>query len=731
VTSRQIGLTAVATMLAWSIEARATETSSTAVDTASVAAPPPIPEPRSPPSSKYEVRVRAPRESAPARDGTSTSTLTSEQIANIPGGSTRPFNDVLATQVGIVRDNYGAIHARGNFAGVQLRVDGIQLPPAIQKRLQQLLDAQIIERTSIIIGGLPAEFGEDVAAVIDVKTKRATEPEGQAQLAYGTYEHVDARANMAGKVGPFGALMAGMLRTTSRGLDPEAATPILHDDLREGRVFLRVDGELSSSDQLQLLGIYAESHYQIPIDPTLLPLSAGPPNAMRGMDQYGNNPPTFVPYDSDPGEFEREALLAIFYRHTFEPRMELQVAPFVRHQLSELRCDPVHQLGATADPGTTCSSVNHNVVQGGLQASQTIGVGDHNFKTGVLIDAQHSTVDYAAFSRDDASPEGGVDEAATASGSDPIDTLLVGVYVQDRIELGKLTIFPGLRFDVMRAKFPSIGSTSLLWGPSYRLGVAYAFSRDVVVHGFVGRLWQAPTFDAPTAARALGLIAPASPVPLDLKAEEDDYAEIGIEARILPQLKLSFTPWGRLSKYTIDDNEVGDTALTAEYNYAKGRAVGVDFGAHFGWAPYLRTFANLSIGVSEGAGIISATYLFTRQQLGFSGYQATDNAQFVTANVGFDLSNEEQTTHFSGLMTYGSGLRTGPTNNATLPPNVIFDATLRHRFDHLPLKPEVAFDVENLFNVVYAYRIATGSLAGTSYGSLRQFNLRLLVRFGG
>ncbi len=86
-------------------------------------------------------------------------------------------------------------------------------------------------------------------------------------------------------------------------------------------------------------------------------------------------------------------------------------------------------------------------------------------------------------------------------------------------------------------------------------------------------------------------------------------------------------------------------------------------------------------------------------------------------------------THLDALVTFGSGLRTGPTNGATLPAAAVVDLTLRHRFE-LPLRPELAIDVRNLFDVVYAYRIATGSLSGSAYGPLRTVNVRLILPFG-
>jgi hypothetical protein len=664
----------------------------------------------------------------PGADGTSTSTLSAKEIRALPGGTTRELNDVIATQPGITRDNYGAIHVRGNFAGLQLRVDDIPLPPSVQDRLQQLLDSQIVDRADVVVGGLPAEFGESVAGVVDIRTRRpGPAPDGELQLGYGTYETVRGQASGAGRFGPLSVVAAGSLGTTERGLDPPAATPILHDRLRDGRAFLSADDRLGANDHLRLLAAYSESRYQIPIDPTLLPLSAAPPGAVRGEDQYGNDPPDFVPTDANPTERERDLFTALSWFHDFGPRATLQVAPFVRYEHSQLSCDPAGALGPTADPGQTCSDVSHRVIQGGAVVNQTIGLGRHDLKAGLLVDEQHSTVGYAQYFRDDTSPEGGPDPSQTVSGQDEVDVLLTAIYLQDRIALGKWTLFPGVRLDLERASFD--GTRTTLTGPSVRLGASYAFSPRLLAHAFLGNLWQPPTYDAPTAARVLGVVPPGSPVPADLLAEQDLYGEAGLVAQPVPQLRLAATPWIRLSRHTIDDNEVGDTALTADYNYDHGRAAGVELSAVWVLWQRLHGFANATLMFSQGTRIASARYLFTPQQLAFNGYQAIDNAEKATANLGLDLVDQTGRTHLSGLLAFGSGLRTGPTNNATLPASTVIDLTLRHRFD-VPLRPEVAIDVLNLFDVIYAYRIATGSLAGTAYGSLREVNVRLMIPFG-
>jgi hypothetical protein len=66
----------------------------------------------------------------------------------------------------------------------------------------------------------------------------------------------------------------------------------------------------------------------------------------------------------------------------------------------------------------------------------------------------------------------------------------------------------------------------------------------------------------------------------------------------------------------------------------------------------------------------------------------------------------EGTTLVSALATYGSGLRTGPSNNLHLPGHLRIDATLAHQFAHAPLRPQVAFDLVNLLDARALIRAA-------------------------
>jgi hypothetical protein len=260
--------------------------------------------------------------------------------------------------------------------------------------------------------------------------------------------------------------------------------------------------------------------------------------------------------------------------------------------------------------------------------------------------------------------------------------------------------------------------------------LAYSFSEDLVIHAFVGYLWQPPSaLDGPLAARILEPGLAGESLPVDLKAETDAYGEVGLSDRLLHRVTVTATIWGRHATDQIDVQNVGATNLTENYNYAEGRAAGAELSFNGAANTYLSGFGNVTWEVGQGRGIDSERYLFTPAELADSGWQILDHVQSWTVNVGADLHDAAGTTHLSGLFQYGSGLRTGPDNDETVPGHETFNLSLRHRFA-IVLHPEVAVDVLNLFNEAYPIRIANG-VFDSAYGPLRQVDVRLTVPFHG
>lgn len=668
--------------------------------------------------------------------GTSESVLSRQTIASLPGGDTQPLAYALATQPGVVADTFGfGLHVRGADGGLLYVIDGIPLlaaPLGEWDAARGFIPTRMVQNVRILTGGFPAEFGSGLGAVIDITTRHALgSPAGEVQAAYGSYGTTNYALNYAQEIGKLSLFMAGDFQNTNRGLDPPSVTPILHDGMTSGSGFARLDYQLREADHIELVTTFNQSRFQVPIDPTLLPLAQAPAGAVRGADAYGNDPPPFVPYDANPMESERNVFAALAYRHT-SAAATWQFAPFFREAYGNLTCDPVRSLGPTADPGSTCSDVRRDVLHGGGLAELTWAAGErHIWKTGVLVDAARSNVDYTAYFRDDAAASGGPDPAQTLSGSDITNVVNAGAFVQDQVPLGKWTILAGLRLDIESAAFVHSDEPSLfLVGPSARLGLGYTVTSNLTLHGFAGYLWQPPsTIDAPVAGRILIPSLAGQILPVDIKAEKDWSAELGLTGRPFQGLTLDLTGWGRIAVDQLDRVNVGTTNLVASYNFERGRAAGAEASCRLSPSRNVDAFANGGWQLAQGSGISSEKFLFTPDEIADKSWVMLDHVQTWTGNLGVDLHDIAASTHVSTLLTYGSGMRTGADSDKTVPSHLLVDLTLRHRFDLFRhSNPEIAIDVFNLFNQVYAYRIGTGYV-GSAYGPLRRVFVRLAVPF--
>jgi hypothetical protein len=627
-----------------------------------------------PPTAPSTVEVHGDPSAAPGQAGSSVTYVSRKEVQSLPGGDAQTLTQVLLTQPGFATDTWGGdgmMHVRGAEKGVLYVVDGVPVPGGLAGQFVDVLPTRLVQSMRLFTGGLPVEYGPNAGGVVDVTTRRGrSEPQGDAQVLYGTYQRVQPSASYAQAFGKTDVFLEGTYLTTQRGLDSPAASPILHDALQAGDVFARITYRPTGDDRFEVLARYSQQQFQIPIDPTLRPLSDGPPGAVRGPDAYGNLPPPFVPYDANPTEAERDLFVALSYARSFGSG-SLQLAPYVRSSYGDLDCDPRGSLGPTADPGSICSSVTRRLLHEGENATYSWRVDDEQrWKAGVTLDDAHSSVAYTQFTRDDASPSGGADPALTLSGADSTNILLAGAFVQDEITLGRWKIFPGIRADVQNATFMGTAQPNLLLaGPSARLGVSYAIGEGLVVHAFAGYLWQPPSaVDAAVAARVLVPGLAGQPIPADVKAQRDESAELGITYSVPRHgLTASLTAYGRISQDPIDVATVGSTNLFVDYNYAQGRAAGAEVAVRGAACAYLDGFGNVSWNLGQGQGIDSARYLFTSQQLGYAGWQILDHVQAWTANAGIDLHDDGQRSHLSVLFQYGSGLRTGPDNNQTVP----------------------------------------------------------------
>ena len=644
--------------------------------------------------------------------------ITRQALAELPGGDDRPVTDVVATQPGFVIDALGNVYARGNHANVQYQVDGVPVPDSVGSLFAASIPVRLINNLEIYTGGMPAEFGDRLGAVVNLTTRQAAEQaEGSATLRYGSYDTVEPGVTYASKltdkIGMFGG---GSVEYSQRALDPPSIEP-LHDAGYTGRVFTRVDWQPCDCNRYELFATYAHNRFQIPLDPSATQFDPANP---RPPDRFGNDASAFVPRDTDATETEDELFAALAFAHKLA-HGQILVAPLYKLSRGVLFGDAAHALGPTADPDANASDVTRLAHHAGGIAAYSYQTGAHLIKAGVQVDFLHGVTNFTAYTRADG---GGIDPSATVSGRDKTDALSSGAYGQDHISLGKLALDVGLRIDELHVILRD--GTDDQAGISPRLGGSYAFTKDTIVHLFTGVNWQPPApLDANDAARALG-ITDAAATKYDLKAETDLYAEAGVATKLAAELRGGLTAWGRYAYDQLDDTAIGSTSLLSNYNFDRGRAGGLEGSLDVRIGPWLTGFANASLGIAQGQGIASAKFLFSADALADHSWQSLDHAQTLTANGGATIRDGRFA--ITGLVAYGSGLRTGPTNNENVPGHVRGDISMNYTFAPHAYPIKVGVDVINVADAHYAYRIGNG-FVGSSYGAPRTVFLSLSVPF--
>ena len=477
---------------------------------------------------------------------------------------------------------------------------------------------------------------------------------------------------------------------------------------------------------LRAVRTYAHNRFEVPIDPSVQPLAPG--ETSRPPDPFGNDSPPFVPHDTNATETEDELFAAVSFTHKFDDGKngQLQIAPLYKLSRGVLFSDPIHALGALADPGSTASNVTRDAQHAGGVAAYSLQRGGHSMKFGVQTDALLGRTSFASFVRDDGDG-GGIDASMTGGGTDKTDAITSGAYGQDHWVSGKLALDFGLRVDEMHV-IPGDQAAHDDVGVSPRLGASLGLGKDVVLHAFTGVLWQPPApLDAGErrararrrAGRRRGAVRPRArdrPLRGARRRREARVAAARLARDVGP---LRVRPARR------HGDRLDEPALELQLQpRARGRPRGDA-------RPARRAVA---VGVRERLAVGSRRARASRRRSICSrrtssptraGRRSTTRRRW-TANAGATVRDKRFVA--TAVMAYGSGLRTGSDNNDHVPGHVTVDTTMAYTFTPHAYPIRVAVDVVNLFDDHYAFRIANG-FVGSSFGAPRSVFLSLSIPF--
>ncbi len=674
------------------------------------------------------------------QDRTSSDTDLNQTLLERPMGAapSRAIESMVASAPGFVTDDNGRMHPRGSESQVQYVVDGIPVTDNMSAIFSTSLDARTLRTVEVLTGGIPAEFGDKLAGVINVNTRSGLEgpTQGGLSLSGGSFSTGEIAADFATHTKRFGFLTNLSSTTSQRFLDPPTLDNF-HNFGRTGKGFFRLDYQFDQNNSLRGVFTFGGSNFQVP---------------NRFAQELSRQ---------DERQRLRDSAQSVNYQHIFSPNAVAQFSFFNRFSRSILTSN------ATSTP--VVAAQNRTLQNYGGLGSLSLTRGSHNMKLGGQLTVTplnesfsfYPTVTFADLVDDN----GNVFPNPINSFNSTHPFLFAGkktgrtlsAYVQDRFPLFKnFTLDAGIRYD----NYKLLISEQAL---SPRIGVAYYIPRTrTTLHASYNRLFQPPPAEnlllASSAAAAaispLSVLQGVTTIRPILPDKEHAF-EVGAQQLLSNYVRLGLTVYQKRIENFSDKDQFFETGVIFPIAIAGGRVTGEELriettdirGFHGSFS-----FANArAYGVTP---INGGLFLGEdTQSLGVSGLKfANDHDQRNEAQFQFGYNHKRSGLYATLSGRYDSGVPTDVEPGTTLAQFVAegFDPRLYEEIDFqrgrvrprtildfsigadLLQKERVSmnlqFDVQNLTNELFLYNFES-VFSGTHVGNPRLFSGRLGLRF--
>ncbi|MCO6414589.1 TonB-dependent receptor [Siccirubricoccus sp. KC 17139] len=625
-------------------------------------------------------------------------------IATLPQGENARLTDVLLQAPGVVQEAFGDLHVRGDHRNLQYRLNGVLLPEAISG-FSQLFDARALRSVSLITGALPAQFGYRTAGIVDMVLRSGIEDTGGAVSLYGgSFGTIQPGFNYGGLAGnvEYFASLSGL--ASDRGFEnPTRGPDGTHNQTLQGRGLVHVAVPVGDSTRLSFIAGTVQARYQVPNTPGLVP----------GFTAFGQ--PAFDSADLRAKQVQRSSFAILAAQHA-TGEVDLQLSTFLRSSSVRYRPDG---LGDILFDGFA-SAVRRESLAYGLQGDAAWRVDEnHTLRGGLFLsaDTTRNATDSTVLPLDGMG--GTIDAPFGIRERSRAEQQLYGLYAQDEWRLAEtLTLNYGARFDVVAGTLEASQLSpraNLVWRPDEATTIALGYANYFTPPPaeLLGRV------DLP---RYLGTTLQPSTLRADpVKAERSHYLNLGIRRQFGETLTLGVEAYARTVRDMQDLGQFGRAYIFSPYNYAKGRAYGVEFTADWREGPW-RLYGNLSISRSEGKGLVSNQYFWTEAELAQvqRKWVRTDHDQLITGSAGASYEAWEGGA-ISASLVYGSGMRRGFANSRVMTPYATVNLGFSQRLS-LPDGGDWTFrlDVLNLFDRTYLLRDGTGIGVGAPQYGMRR-----------
>src|SRR5215207_4181440 len=672
-------------------------------------------------------------------DRTSSDTDISQAVLERPVGASpsRAIESIVASTPGFVADDNGRMHPRGSESQVQYVVDGVPVTDNMSAIFSTSLDARTLRTVEVLTGGIPAEFGDKLAGVVNVNTRSGLEGPTQGSLSFsgGSFSTGEVGADFSTHTKKFG-LLANLSATTSqRYLDPPSIDNF-HNFGRTGKGFFRLDYQFDQNNSLRGSFTFGGSNFQVP----------------NRLEQKIAG--------QDVRQRLRDSSQSFTFQHIFSTTAVGQVSFFNRRGTAELTSNPL-----TAPVVAFQDRTLQNY--GGI-ASLALTRGTHNLKLGGQVTITPVREDFSFY------PTRPFEEIVDEDGNvfpNPVNGFTaaspfrfagsktgrtLSAYVQDHFAPFKnFTLDVGLRYDNYRLL---IGEDAF----SPRIGVAYYVPRTkTTLRASYNRLFQPPPAEnlllagsAQAAALSPIAVIRGTTVINPLMPDKENAYEVGAQQLLTRFFRLNLSVYQKRIENFADKDQFFETGVIFPIAISRGRVTGEELRLESTEVRGFRGFVSYANAHAYGVTpIIGGLFLGEDvQSLGRAGEKfSADHDQ--RNSLQFQVSYN----HPRGLYAifngrYDSGVPTDVEPGTTLAEFTAagFDPRLYNEIDFQRgrVRPRtilnlsvgadlfqkertslnVQFDVQNLTDELFLYNFES-VFCGTQVGFPRLFSGRLALRF--